>query len=776
MSVTGEAAAASALRAEFPKRRWWACAVAIFVGLLTTGPADAVVRSCGSDPVANTAEVLCASPSGPCDASTVHVSSNIKILDDAFCIFELGGQALIVSRTIEGHEQGFLFRNAGDVLVTSSGKIKTRGDFVKPFGFIAGGGDILMTSSGAIVIEGVLDVSGDAAGNIDLSADDDVTIARSARILGRGISSFLDEGARFADGGTIEILAGGDIVIDGELIATSQSQATGGEICLDARGDVMVSRAIDVSGGDGDGGRLEIFAGDHVRIEASVDADSVAGGGSGGEIVVLAGADGPGHREPGGGVTITDARLTLRGHGVDDFGGDGGEVDVTALGDIILSDVVLRADASPNFDANGGIFFFDSISSPFDVIDELDGDVVIDAVISANGSRGDGDGGELGVESGRNLTLRGSATLLGADGGTVDLSAGGDILMAAPILAHATSAQGIGGGATMEAGFASLGTLRIARNVVTSFGPLATVGGIPVDYRACRLVVDEGVKIAHGSGLPGSSATIRLASRQPMELRAGSRFLGTPGGKVEILHPAGADPVIGPGVVFDPPATEIVEPLPFPSCPDSVCGNGIVGSPEQCEDGNLVDGDGCSRFCRLGCTEAPRLGCRRELVPGRGRLAMEIPRRLTGRERLHWSWAKGEATTVADFGDPTADDTYVLCVYGESGVTSTPIMQAVALADTRCGSGPCWRRAHSGYSYRNVRREPDGIGAIYLLAGGDEDAYAAVVGKGAHLELPPLPLALPLRVQLQQLDGECWESTFSTATKNDERRFEAASD
>ena len=34
-------------------------------------------------------------------------------------------------------------------------------------------------------------------------------------------------------------------------------------------------------------------------------------------------------------------------------------------------------------------------------------------------------------------------------------------------------------------------------------------------------------------------------------------------------------------------------------CPASVCGNGMQEASEQCDDGNLVDGDGCSSHCTV---------------------------------------------------------------------------------------------------------------------------------------------------------------------------------
>jgi len=751
-------------------------ATLVVMALLVATPARAVVRSCVPDGVANTADVLCAAPSGPCDASTVRITANIQIPEDVFCTFDLEDRTLIVNRTVEiVGSRGFLFSNAGDVTVTASGKLKARGDFNERFGFTEGGGIITVASGGTITIDGAVDVAGDPAGLIDLVADDDVIVGRTGTVLGRGISSFLDEGARFADGGDLDIRAGGDIVIEGELVFSSQSLATGGTIFLAAIGDVAIARRVDLRGGDSDGGQLDIFAGDDVTITASVDADSEAGGGNGGSVSLTAGHDDPGDRKVGGDLTITGARFTLRGHGVDDFGGDGGELEGVAAGDVFVSDVVVRADASTSFDASGGVVAFSSLSGQGDAIDELDGDMVVDAVISATGSRDDSFGGELCLDSGRDLTLRGSVTLVGHGGGEVDLYAGGDITSAAPILAHASSPEGDAGGVFMEAGRASVGTLRVTRKIVTAGGPLAEANSASTDLRGCRVVVDEAVKIETGAGQPGSS--VRISSREPMLLGARSRFFAGPQGSIETRHPPGADPVVGPNVVFNPARTDVVvlDDEEFPACPASVCGNGIVEGPEQCDDGNVVAGDGCSPFCRLQCTEVPGATCRRKLQPGlHGRLALE--RRSTTRSRLTWLWLKGEATSIADFGDPTTMDPYVLCVYDESGASPVPIMRAAVPPGDRCGFGPCWQRNAHGFSFSDYGRQPDGIEALSLTAGADGDASVRVVGNGALLQLPPLPLALPLRVQLQTQHGECWESVYSTATRNDGRRFQAWAD
>ena len=51
--------------------------------------------------------------------------------------------------------------------------------------------------------------------------------------------------------------------------------------------------------------------------------------------------------------------------------------------------------------------------------------------------------------------------------------------------------------------------------------------------------------------------------------------------------------------------TTNTNPTPTPSTQTPVCGNGIVESGEQCEDGNTVSGDGCSSTCQKESTPTP---------------------------------------------------------------------------------------------------------------------------------------------------------------------------
>ena len=140
-----------------------------------------------------------------------------------------------------------------------------------------------------------------------------------------------------------------------------------------------------------------------------------------------------------------------------------------------------------------------------------------------------------------------------------------------------------------------------------------------------------------------------------------------------------------------------------------------------------------------------------------------------------WSWKKGEATTLANFGAPADHDTYALCIYDESGGEPAALLfAAVAPAGGSCGSKPCWRASGKNkLVYRDPAATPDGVTALTLGAGARGKASIAAKGKGANLGLPFLPLPLPLRVQLQSGSTACFEATFSTSARNDAKAFKA---
>ncbi len=573
----------------------------------TPSRAFAVAKTCGTDAVANTTNVLCAT--GTCSATLVRMTTAIEVTTGG-CAFDLGGRALSIEKTFQMTGLGFIqVVNAGNITVTSTGKLKARGDFVEPNAFIIGGGLISLTSTGTIDVDGALDVAGDSAGTIRLVAAQDVVIEPGSSINGPGISTFADTGDRYTDGGELDVIAqAGSITINGDVTLSGQNAGTGGTCDLEAAGNITLTRPVNVSGGGGDGGEFDATAGDNISIvNGGINADSTVGGGFGGFISLDAGEDFTGGSIAGGGIDVSGASLLMRGSATDTFGGDGGEIDVLAAGKIRFfgAGMVVRVDAATNFDGSGGTASFDSGDVNPNTLGPLDGDIELGGIISMNSGFTGGDGGSLDVSAGRDLTFTASVDCSGTDtGGDVTGDAGRTMTLNGVITTRGSSADGEGGFVDFEAGLASdegaSGNLLLQKNLFASSGASHS-SGQSISLAGCGLTVAPGVKVDGTGGvnpttnLPGGS-DIELISRRAMQLGSNSQYVAPPGGTVTLTHLPGVNPVIGSGVVFNP--ARIDNPIldgPFPSCP--VCGDGVRQFGEICDKGAAADGACCNSTC-----------------------------------------------------------------------------------------------------------------------------------------------------------------------------------
>src|SRR4029079_827655 len=178
--------------------------------------------------------------------------------------------------------------------ITDTGKLKARGDFVEPNGYIISGGLISITSSGSISDAGVVDVSGDSAGTVKLAAVGDITLTASSSIVGTG-DTLADEGERYADGGNFDARSSaGSRLISGPIDLPGNNQATGGSVFIRAARDIAIHAAIDGTGGGSDGGEVEMACGDNIDITKAIDVSSRSGGGYGGARTTTAGLRAPG--------------------------------------------------------------------------------------------------------------------------------------------------------------------------------------------------------------------------------------------------------------------------------------------------------------------------------------------------------------------------------------------------------------------------------------------------------------------------------------------------
>ena len=148
------------------------------------------------------------------------------------------------------------------------------------------------------------------------------------------------------------------------------------------------------------------------------------------------------------------------------------------------------------------------------------------------------------------------------------------------------------------------------------------------------------------------------------------------------------------------------------------------------------------------------------------------------KDSLRWTWAKGDAMTIEEIAPNDGND-FALCFYDESASTPTLLYEALAPADQFCTtagqSNPkeCWTANSKIVKYLDRILSPDGLESIKLVPKLQPKSQMKVKGKGVALDLPPAPLNLPLRTQLQSRTGTCWESEFTSAKKNEAGSFSA---
>jgi hypothetical protein len=141
-------------------------------------------------------------------------------------------------------------------------------------------------------------------------------------------------------------------------------------------------------------------------------------------------------------------------------------------------------------------------------------------------------------------------------------------------------------------------------------------------------------------------------------------------------------------------------------------------------------------------------------------------------DQVSWKW-KGQATALADFGNPLTTTGYALCVY--QGATLK--LATRAPASGTCGTKPCWKALGAkGYGYKDGDLTPDGLSKATLKTGDTGKAQVSVKGKGTNLPDGVLPLTTPVVVQLQATTGQCWTATFGTPQASDAGQFKANSD
>jgi cysteine-rich repeat protein len=114
------------------------------------------------------------------------------------------------------------------------------------------------------------------------------------------------------------------------------------------------------------------------------------------------------------------------------------------------------------------------------------------------------------------------------------------------------------------------------------------------------------------------------------------------------------------------------------------------------------------------CPSSPDPGCE-PADPTRARLGVKA----AARPRITYKWKGFAPVDKGDFGDPTDENGYTLCMYDPDGIAT----QAAAPPAGTCGAKPCWKETKVGWKYGTSTGTPQGVAKIRLKAG--------IVGKPA---------------------------------------------
>lgn len=414
---------------------------------------------------------------------------------------------------------------------------------------------------------GSIDLGGAVAGNarlpagLELHAADDVLIRAVVNLTATSLEG---------DGSEVEIEAvNGSVQIESKLMLRSGSDGGGCTLDVHAGEDIVVAAEIDCRNGEFGGGNVELVSGRDLIFRDDLLLNGFHGESYGGFIDAKAGRD----------ILVGTAsedratRIVCDGHS----GEDGGDLEWAAVRDFRLA-----AGSELRCNGKGSLGYGGSVEI------ETGRDLTIEGAIGLRSEGKLGGGGYVELVSGGRTRTAHSASidLRGGEegGGYLELRATGDVVLAGTF--DATTIKDAPGGwfdiigqadATLE------GTMVTSGSDVTEATSL----------EACRVTLATTAVLRNDADF----AANELTARESMRLESGS-VMSAPQGSNYLSYRTSAKPPILAGTVIPTPLLSIDPDLE--GCP--VCGNGEVDASETCDDGNTMDGDGCSGGCQSeGC-------------------------------------------------------------------------------------------------------------------------------------------------------------------------------
>jgi hypothetical protein len=529
--------------------------------LAVVAPATAAHALCTA------AQLIAADPgcgaSGACNISRRHEVDN-------GCVLDFTGRDVMVTN------------NGTLVIGNRSVTIRARNFSVARSGLVDGrpsGGMVSVEATGDIAVEqsgtaGGFQVMGDQqGGTVSLDAGGKI------QILGR-VRASNTANRLMASGGQVRLRARGDVLIGpgSDVDVTGGLQACGGVLDVDAGGSIVVQSTLRAAGFDG--GVIAFEAGRDLMVDGQV-LNSASNGGSGGCIDIRAARN----------VQVNQA-LQSRGSGAGLGSGCGGEIFVASLGGpVVVRNSVDVCGGDPE-GAGGSI-----VVSGREV-------QILSGGLAAEGAVSFSCGGVICVDADRDLTVGAPVVASGADfGGEIEVAAGGNLQVGATIDARSRRGGTVAGSIMLDAGQAGSGNLAVSARVEAS-GPscspegFCSLGGI-IDAVGCDVAVNAvpGAATAptlnvQAPGATGLGGQVSVIARRRLTVTGiiDASGLGEPG-RIVLAHPS-SQPALISGQVRPSQAVNrftctealCVETECRAVC-DGLCdcGNGRIEQFEECD-------------------------------------------------------------------------------------------------------------------------------------------------------------------------------------------------
>lgn len=585
--------------------------------------------------VCTAADIIAADPA-ICPSSTSAacvIAKTFQVSQDG-CILDFGTRLVTISATgILDINNFTVTLNAGSLIIapgSPGGFIDGRGNQAAPGDR---GGMITINTTGDVNIQhapslnGKIDVSGNtAAGTIAITAGGTITVAGHLEA---------NQLLSAADGGTIRLSAQGDIIMpaNGEMLATGGADASlGGEIDLNAAGQVMLSDQISVNGASG--GTAMFTAGTSVSTQV-VNANGTGDGGDGGEIDVTAGtsANVLGKLSADGGPYQT----------LDGAGGGGGLVNIVAsFGNLTVGSPTVGGPISAEGAAGPAGAFADGDGGEIQLTAQGRTVVYKNSAVSARSNGFSGYGGTVTLQPNLDASV---ASLLDASGGgggnEVDIFAGTDVTLG-PVPTNVVidvSGRfdgGFGGGTNITAAVNGQGSIDIVSIVDVTGGANSTDTGPGfggnTSFVGCNITVEATGKVLAEAPGDGGDNDFMASEQLTILGKVDATTTGSGTDGQNTFEFPKRKPVVQSGTVTpaalptaeDTCTIDLTTGCLFP-CP--MCGNGIQEYPEACDNDTGLSCQPafpgstttCSAFCQLeNCNDGlvcttdscdPVLGC-----------------------------------------------------------------------------------------------------------------------------------------------------------------------